>query len=178
MQEVIVLSPVNLGLQGQVSSLPCCIGWSTSRIPPFLPIQSGLFVMLIFFFLLFFFLLEKKTKDSGSRDDYNKIVTSGLNCQPVCSCGEEQQKDCSLLLALPTIITPNQIMVTPCSVQLFGFPDSNTSQMESGPVSIPPDVYSKTLRVQSPHRTAYANLVFNKWFGWAKVNRQGRHQWK
>lgn len=111
----------------------------------------------------FFFLLEKKTKGSGYSHDYNEIGTSGLNCQPVCSCAGEHEKDCSLLLALPTIITPNQIMVTPCSVQHFGFPsDSNAFLTDMGPVSIPPDVYSETSRVQSPDRTAYANLVFNK----------------
>lgn len=137
------------GLQGQVSCLSCSIGWSCSRIPHFLPICSGPFV------IFFFFLLEKKTKGSRYHDDYNEIVTSGLNCQPVCSCGGEHEKDCSLLLALPTIITPNQIMVTPCSVQHFGFPsDSNASQTDTGSVSIPPGVYSKTSRVQSPHRTA------------------------
>lgn len=109
------------GLQGQVSRLPCWIGWSLSRIPHFLPIYTEWTA-----YNFFFFPAEKKTKGCRYSDDYNEIVMSGLNCQPVCRCGGEHEKDCSLLLALPTIITPNQIMVTPCSVQQVGFPDSNT----------------------------------------------------
>lgn len=161
-----------LGLQGQLCCLSHWTGWSLFQESSFLTYTPWIICII-----LFLSCWKRKQKGTGIQrwlrwDSYTRV-----KLQQLCSCGGEHE-DCSLLLALPTVITPNWIMVTPCSVQRFGFPDSNTSQTDTWSVCIPPDVYSKTSRVQSPHGTAYANVVFNKWFGWAKVNRQCRHHGK